>query len=167
MSSVAAVQEVVESAPALSVELTRVIRAARPRVFDAWTRPDVIRQWFAPEGKVTTAAETNPVEGGAYGLTFQGTMQDGAAARPNQSANHKASVRGMYTKVQPFDLIQFTWEAEWSAGESSLVTIHFREVAGGTEIRLMHEKFASVQSRDGHAIGWDGCLAHLAAFMSN
>jgi uncharacterized protein YndB with AHSA1/START domain len=167
MSTLAAVPEVATDAPALNLELSRVIKAARPRVFDAWTRPEIIRQWFAPEGMVTTSAETNPVEGGTYGLAFQGTVEDCVATRPNQSVNHKASVRGMYTKVEPFDLIQFTWEAEWSAGESSLVTIHFREVEGGTEIRLLHERFASVQSRDGHAIGWNGCLAHLDAFLSN
>jgi uncharacterized protein YndB with AHSA1/START domain len=36
------------SAPVL--ELTRVIHAPRARVFEAWTRPELLQQWFGPAG---------------------------------------------------------------------------------------------------------------------
>jgi len=164
MSTVAAVQEV---SPLLSVELTRVIKAPRARVFDAWTRPDVIRQWFAPAKMQTPGAETDPVEGGAYKITMQGTEPDEAAGRPSESVKNFTTVTGQYTKINPYDVLQFTWSPSWEAGVESLVTLYFRDVEGGTELRLVHEKIASTASCSGYSEGWAGCLDKLAAAMSN
>jgi len=166
MSILAAVPEVAASAPVLKLELTRVIKAARPRVFDAWTRPDVIRQWFAPAKMQPSEAETDPVVGGAYRITIQGTMPEEQAELPSQSVKNFSTVTGQYTKINPYDLLQFTWVPNWEAGVSSLVTIHFREVDGGTEVRLVHEQISSDRSCTGYTQGWTGCLDKLAALMS-
>src|SRR5579863_2610796 len=134
----------------LSLELTRVIKAPRERVFDAWTRPATIRQWFGPEGFTTPSVTTDPKSGGAYEINMEGP-----ALSPGEPIR-RSSVTGMYTKVNPFDLLQFTWSASWSPDEVSLVTIHLRDVDGGTEIRLVHERFASENSCKGHTQGWSG-----------
>ena len=34
--------------PAFALELTRVIEAPRARVYEAWTTPQQLAQWFAP-----------------------------------------------------------------------------------------------------------------------
>jgi uncharacterized protein YndB with AHSA1/START domain len=167
MSTVAAVQETPQSSPARSLELTRVIAAPRPRVFDAWTRPAVIRQWFAPAQMQTPDAETNPVVGGAYKITMQGMLPDEVAEYPAQSVKNFSTASGQYTKINPYDLLQFTWVPSWEPGTSSLVTIHFRDVAGGTEVRLIHEQIASEQSCTGYTQGWTGCLDKLAALLSS
>jgi glutathione S-transferase len=151
---------------ALAIELTRVIKAPRPRVFDAWIRPATIRQWFAPEKMVTTAAETDPVVGGAYAISMQGTLEDAKAERPSQSKNHVSSVSGTYTKISPYDIIQFTWAPNWAPAEISRVTLHFRDVEGGTELKLVHDQIASDSSCQGYTQGWTGCLNKLETFMS-
>jgi len=56
----------------LKLEMTRVIKASKQRVFDAWTRPEFVRQWFGPEGKACSLAETDPRVGGAYTLELRG-----------------------------------------------------------------------------------------------
>jgi uncharacterized protein YndB with AHSA1/START domain len=49
-------------------ELTirRVIAAQPNRLFDAWTRPDLLRQWFGPAGVRCIGAEVDLRAGGAY-----------------------------------------------------------------------------------------------------
>jgi uncharacterized protein YndB with AHSA1/START domain len=147
---------------ALSLEITRVIAAPRPRVFEAWTRPEIIRQWFGPGNMCVPSVETDPVAGGAYAIHMQGTLEESEVQRPSDSKNFHAKVHGAYTKVSPFDLLQFTWMAEWSPGEQSLVTVHFRDVEGGTELRLVHEQFETENSRDGHVRGWNGAFDKMA-----
>ena len=143
----------------LSLELTRVIAAPKARVFDAWTRPEMIRRWFGPEGFTTPLVNTDPKPGGPYEIHMEGP-KPGAG-----EVQRKSAVTGTYTKVNPFDLLQFTWSASWSADEVSLVTIHLRDVEGGTELRLVHERFASENSRNAHAQGWSGALVKLVATL--
>jgi uncharacterized protein YndB with AHSA1/START domain len=33
------------------LEMTRVIRASRARVYEAWTRPEVLKEWFGSGSK--------------------------------------------------------------------------------------------------------------------
>ena len=165
MATLAAVPET--PAQNLSLEITRVIAAPIQRVFDAFTRPEVIRQWFGPPATVVPSVESNLTEGGAYAIHMQGTLPDSEAQFPFQSINSKAAVHGTYTRVSPFDLLQFTWIADWAPGETSLVTLHFRELDGGTELRLIQDRFASENSRDAHNHGWSAPLDKLATLLSN
>ncbi len=153
--------------PTYSLELTRVIAAPRARVFDAWTRPEIIRQWFGPNNMSCPLAETNPVDGGDYAIQMRGTRPAAEAQRPNESIDHTTTVRGTYTKVSPYDLLQFTWAGDWCTEETSLVTLRFREVDGGTELRLLHEKFTTASSRDSHNHGWSGSLDKLTALLAH
>jgi len=141
----------------ISLELTRVIATPRPRVFDAWTRPETIRRWFGPEGFTTPLVTTDPQPGGGYAIHMEGACAD--PAEPIR----RAAVTGTYTKVNPYDLLQFTWSASWSPDEVSLVTIHLRDVEGGTELRLVQERFASENSCKAHTQGWTNALAKFAA----
>jgi uncharacterized protein YndB with AHSA1/START domain len=143
----------------ISLELTRVIRAPRQRVFDAWTRPETIRQWFGPEGFTTPLVRTDPKPGGPYEIHMEGP-------KPCEGEVQRTSaVTGSYTKVNPYDLLQFTWAATWSPEDVSLVTIHLRDVEGGTELRLLHERFSSESSCKGHTAGWAGALVKLAHLL--
>ena len=49
MSEQAAVQEQ-ETREDLKLEIRRVIKARRSRVFESWTTPELMQQWFAPNG---------------------------------------------------------------------------------------------------------------------
>lgn len=140
----------------LSLELTRVIAAPRARVFDAWTRPETIRQWFGPEGFRTPLVKTDPRPGGPYEIHMEGPVPCAGETQ------RRSAVSGTYTKVNPFDLLQFSWSASWSPEEVSLVTIYLRDVDGGTELRLVHERFASENSRNAHSQGWCGALVKFA-----
>jgi len=155
MPSVMDTRDVVAAPEDLRLELTRVIKAPRARVFDAWTRPEMIRQWFGADGRTAAEVSTDATVGGAYSIAMESCEGKGAS---------KAT--GRYTKVNPYDLLQFTWEGSWVPGEESLVTIHLRDVDGGTEIKLIHDRFNTKESRDGHNQGWIGILDSLVTTLS-
>lgn len=145
----------------LKLELTRVIKASKQRVFDAWTRPEFVRQWFGPAEKECTLAETDARVGGAYTLELRGAGCTAEGAASDEVRTSRAT--GRYIKVDPYDLLQFTWRWNPDAPET-LVTVALREVDGGTEIKLTHEGFATEGERDAHQHGWSGSLDKLERF---
>jgi uncharacterized protein YndB with AHSA1/START domain len=151
--------------PTFMLTQTRVIRAPRARVYEAWTKPEIMQKWFGSAGKHCPSAEVDLRTGGAYRIEFASDSQPPAAADGSECGTQKTAAVGHYTKIVPDELLQFTWSSEWQPGEQSLVTVSLKDVAGGTEIAILHENFNTEASRDGHNQGWMGCLDKLAAFF--
>ncbi len=144
----------------LKLEVRRVIRAGRQRVFEAWTKPEEIRRWFGPGAIHVAEVEMDARVGGSYRWIFQGSI-DG---KPEES-ERRTSVEGVYTEVIPDELLSFIWRPAWNPGEESHVTVRLRDVEGGTEIVLTQERFAAAESRAGHERGWASCLDKLANYL--
>lgn len=153
-----------ESAPAannLSLSLTRVIHAPRPRVYAAWTNPEMLMAWFGPVGIQCTNAQVDLRVGGEYRLDMF-NPSDGARAKGTTHVH----AQGKYTKIVPDELLEFTWVPCMSPDENTLVTITLKDVEGGTEVTLRHDRFSYEQSRDGHNQGWTGCFEKLEAYAT-
>jgi uncharacterized protein YndB with AHSA1/START domain len=149
--------------PTFMLTQTRVIRAPRARVYEAWINPEILQKWFGPEGRHCPSVSLDPRVGGAYRIEFAmdnpQPATDGEACKPNTAAF------GEYTKIVPNELLQFTWASNWQPEEVSVVTISLKDVGGGTEITILHENFNTEASRDGHNQGWIGCLDSLASWL--
>jgi uncharacterized protein YndB with AHSA1/START domain len=146
-----------EISPRLMLELTRVIRASRAQVFEAWTHPHILEQWFGA-GRAPSAT-LDVRQGGEYGIVMTRSADSECAGEDEMS--RKTQVQGTYQQVILNELLQFTWHPDWDPTEASLVTVSFRDVEGGTELKLKHEKFASERSRDQHEKGWTVSLSKL------
>jgi len=143
----------------LDLTVRRVIRAPRQKVYDAFVKPELLRQWMGPRGFKLTALEMEPRQGGQFRLTMQHRHGD------------TSSVAGTYKELTPPERIVFTWG--WD-GQShapmpeTLVTVTFTERKGAegpeTEVVLLHSGFPSADVRDSHNGGWQGCMNKLAEF---
>jgi uncharacterized protein YndB with AHSA1/START domain len=133
----------------VSLQVTRMIKARRQRVFDSWTKPELMHLWFAPGTMRVTSASTDPRVGGAYRIEMRG----------DEATN---IVTGVYTEIVPNELLSFTWGWQNHPGPESQVTVLFKDVTGGTEVILTHERLANEESRNKHEHGWKGCLQNLA-----
>src|SRR5688572_18018044 len=51
--------------------LTRVVDAPRERLFEGWTNPKLLPQWFAPAPLTTVVHEFEPRPGGAFRVTMR------------------------------------------------------------------------------------------------
>jgi uncharacterized protein YndB with AHSA1/START domain len=145
----------------------RVIRAPRSRVYEAWTNPEILKQWFGPDNMYCPEAMLDVRVGGEYRIAVLPTAEAAASEATSDSERRHAAAVGSYTKIAPNELLQFTWSPNWNLGEQSLVTVTFKDVEGGTELTLIHENFNSEESRDGHNKGWAGSFDKLARILES
>lgn len=135
-----------------ALRLTRTLKAAREKVFRAWTDPAALKKWFAPgDDYATPIAEVDLRVGGRYRIQI----------RSPQGKLH--TVVGVYREVKPPEKLVFTWswqEGGMDVGET-LVTVEFRDQGNTTELILTHELFPTPETRDEHTKGWTGCLDRL------
>jgi uncharacterized protein YndB with AHSA1/START domain len=137
------------------LQMERTLDASPERIFDAWTRPALLAQWWGPPGSVVTLAEMDVRVGGRYRLG----IQRGPAAYV---------VGGVFQVIQPPHQLAFTWRwenAEMDIGES-LVTIELRANGRQTDLRLTHAQLPNAAARAAHGEGWEGILASLDQFIA-
>jgi uncharacterized protein YndB with AHSA1/START domain len=137
------------STPTAPSHLTfeRTYRASPERVYRAWTDPDELALWFAPDPTMTIQAELDLREGGRYRV----------AMGPHV-------VAGVFREIVPQRKLVFTWQWQTEAGAAeTLVTVEVEPADdGGTRVRLRHDRFPDEQERTNHEQGWTAILARLA-----
>ena len=140
-----------------SLEIKRVIRAPRDRVYKAWTDPAQLREWWGPESVRTTNLIGDVRVGGKYRWELV------------TSEGEEMVVFGEYRELVPGKKIVFTWKWDddeaWEA-RNSIVTVEFSDSDGGTEVRLVHEQLPSEESRDRHNEGWNSVLDRMEKFVN-
>jgi uncharacterized protein YndB with AHSA1/START domain len=147
----------------LRMQVSKVIRASREQVFEAWTKPDVIRQWFGGCNKEVANATNDLRVGGTYRIEMQ------ACEERAENKDVKVSIAtGVYREIVPNEKLSFTWNGNWNPGEETLVTVTLKDAEGGafgTEVTITHERFLTTASMGGHEQGWVASLNRLAGFL--
>jgi uncharacterized protein YndB with AHSA1/START domain len=130
--------------------LNHTYKASKDRVFQAWTKQELLKQWWGPEGFTTTIDRMDVVEGGAYRFIMQA---------PN-GANH--IIGGKYMAIIPNEKLVFTWKWEHEGTgkeqEDTVVTIEFVQQGTGTELVVTHENFSTKEEAENHTNGWSSSL---------
>jgi uncharacterized protein YndB with AHSA1/START domain len=143
-------------APTAALVIRRTYNASRSRVFAAWTRPELLRQWFAPPpGWTIPEAAVDARVGGAYRIAFR--APDGT----------ERVVGGVFREYREPERFSYTWawdDRDRDAGEM-LVTVELLERGAETELVLTHEHFADQTSYARHEGGWQLSLTNLAAIL--
>ena len=150
-----------QQADALTLRLERTIRAPRARVFQAWTDPEEMKKWSAPEGMTIPEGEQDLRVGGKYRAVMM---------EPNGT---KRVVLGEYREVTPPSRLVYTHAWLVGNGESSettpqtMVTVEFFEEDEATRVVLTQTGFTNKQSRDGHEGGWSSALDNFVKVFKN
>jgi len=125
--------------------VTRTIDGPRDVVFEAWTDPELFRQWWVPKSYAMTllSCEIDARVGGGYRLTF-----DVGAAEP-------MAFFGRYLEVTPPARLVWTNEE----GDDTIVTtVTFEEDQGRTRL-VVHDRYSSKEALDealaSGAISWN------------
>lgn len=134
----------------------RVITAPAARVFAAWTEPEQLRRWWGPAGVSCPSAEVDLRVGGRYRIA--NAMPDGSVLW----------IAGTFERVEPPHALVYSWAHEPIVDETvhTRVTVRFEPRERGTEVIVIHERFASEAIRELHAAGWQGCLDGLARMLN-
>jgi uncharacterized protein YndB with AHSA1/START domain len=118
--------------------VTRTFNGPARLVFEAWTKPELFRQWWVPKsmGMSLLSCEMDVRVGGKYRLEF--------AYRDSQAAFF-----GTYKQVTPHSRLVWTNE---ESDEGSVTTVTFAEEAGKTFV-VMHELYPSKEALDAAGTG--------------
>ena len=128
--------------------VTRTFNAPARVVFEAWTKPELMKRWWVPKstGMSLLACDMDVRVGGGYRLVFR------HPAAPEPMAFH-----GRYIEVVPNS--RLVWTNEESGGAGQVTTVTFEERAGKT-LLVVHDLYPSKEALD-EAIasestgGWD------------
>ena len=103
------------------IVLTRLFDAPRNLVFDAMTKPELLRRWFGPRGWSLVVCEVDLKVGGAWRFVLRGP--DGT----------EMGMRGVYREIVPPERSVHTESFDDFPGES-LVTTTLVEQGGKTRL---------------------------------
>jgi uncharacterized protein YndB with AHSA1/START domain len=119
--------------------LTRTFNGPARIVFDAWTKPELLKRWWAPKalGVSLFSCEADVRAGGNYRYAF------------GHDPKHPMVFSGRYTEVTPHTRLVWTQVLEQmrAAGEA-IITATFDERDGKTEL-VLHQLFPSKEALDG------------------
>lgn len=141
--------------------LTRFIDATPKKVFQAWTDPALLKQWFAPLPWTTSFAETDVRPGGSNLVVMRSPE---GAEFPNY---------GVYLDVAENERLVMTnaYTRAWEPSEKPFMTVilTFEEQDGGTKYTA-RVKHWTVEDREAHEArgfhqGWAICAEQLAALV--
>jgi uncharacterized protein YndB with AHSA1/START domain len=137
------------------IVVRRTLNVARARVFAAWTRPEIMAQWFRPVDTWTVRVEADLRVGGRYRLE----MRDESGGIHEQF--------GEYRLIEPVSQLAFTWSCPDLRVSDSLVTIRLESIGEATEFELTHSDLPpDAAVRQAHEDGWIGCLGQFERFLS-
>jgi uncharacterized protein YndB with AHSA1/START domain len=131
-----------------SLKIASTINAPRAKVFAAWTKPEILSQWFAPGARAPLPEVLDVRPGGRYRIAMKGADDTPVAV-------------GEYKEVVDGEKLVFTWGWDGDPSRPTLVTVTFTDVAGGTEVVLLHERFATAETCEHHRMGWQAIMDKL------
>jgi len=117
--------------------VTRTFNGPTRIVFEAWTKPELFRQWWVPKscGLSLLSCEMDVRVGGRYRLVFGHP----AAPKPMEFF-------GRYLEVTPHSRLVWTNEEGGDSGQVTTVTFEER---GGKTLLVMHDLYPSKEALDG------------------
>lgn len=138
------------------LRIERRYSAPPEAVFDAFTDPEQIAEWWGPEGMHVPEFAFEARVGGAWATTMENA--DG----------QQFHVSGVYTAVDRPGHLAFTWawrQEDGSRGHETVVDITFAAFNDGTLLTLVQRSFETAEQRDNHRGGWMSSFNDLERYL--
>jgi uncharacterized protein YndB with AHSA1/START domain len=118
---------------------TRTINGPARLVFEAWTKPELFKQWWVPKsmGVSLLSCEMDVRVGGKYRLVFGPDVE----------------FYGRYLEVTPPS--RLVWTNEEGDGGEQVTTVTFED-KGDRTVLVMHDLYPSKEALDGALAGMEG-----------
>ena len=150
------------------IVLTRLFEAPVEQVWKAWTDPRQVVRWWGPTGFSSPSAEIDFREGGKFVFCMH---------PPKEFGDNDLYSAGIYKKIVPMELIEFTqWLSDKDGNkidpttigmpadfpEDILSALQFKPVGDKTELTAIEYGWTEGQMRDMSKAGLEQCLDKLA-----
>ena len=116
--------------------VTRTFNGPARIVFEAWTRPELFKQWWVPKscGLTMLSCEQDVRAGGRYRVVFS-----------HPAAPEPMEFFGRYLEVIPHS--RLVWTNEEGGDKGQITTVTFEETGGKTRL-VMHDLYPSKEALD-------------------
>ena len=124
-----------ERQSARELVVKRTINGPARIVFEAWTKPELFKQWWVPKslGLTLLSCDMDVRPGGKYKLVYK------------HGASEPMAFYGRYTEVTPPS--RLAWTNEEGGEDGSVTTVTFQE-EGGTTLVVLTELYPSQEALD-------------------
>jgi uncharacterized protein YndB with AHSA1/START domain len=121
------------------IVVTRTFNGPARIVFEAWTKPELIKRWWVPKsmGMSLLSCEMDVRVGGRYRFVF------------GHDASRPMAFFGRYIEVTPYSRLVWTNE---ESDDGAVTTVTFEEQDGKT-LLVMHELYPSKEALDAAGTG--------------
>jgi uncharacterized protein YndB with AHSA1/START domain len=125
--------------------VTRTFNGPARIVFEAWTKPELLKRWWAPKstGMSLVSCEADVRVGGRYRFVF------------GHDASKPMAFFGRYVEVTPHSRLVWTNE---ESDEGAVTTVTFEEKSGKT-LLVMRDLYPSKEALDKAIAGMEGGMS--------
>jgi uncharacterized protein YndB with AHSA1/START domain len=129
--------------------ITRSFNGPARLVFEAWTKPELLKRWWAPKssGMTLTSCVADVRAGGRYRFEF------------GNPTGKSMAFFGQYVEVIPNSRLVWTNE---ESDDGAVTTVTFEETDGKT-LLVMHEIYPSKEALDAVMAGMEGGMTETFA----
>ena len=122
--------------------VTRTVNGPARIVFEAWTKPELFKQWWVPKsfGLSLLSFDADVRVGGRYRLEF------------SHKGSEPMAFYGRYLEVTPHSRLVWTND---ESDDGAVTTVTFEE-KGGKTLLVLHELYPSREALDGAIAGMEG-----------
>lgn len=148
------------------IVITRVFDAPRELVFEAWTDPKHITQWWGPKGFTTRVTQLDLRPGGKWRYVMIGP--DGTEYPATGTFREIVPPERIVTSDEFDEGFEKVMNADLPRG--MVMTAIFEDLAGKTKLtlRIMHESVADRRKHEemGVVAGWNSSLESLDEYLA-
>ncbi len=140
----------------MNLEFKRVLSAAPPVAFEAFTASGQLAKWWGPQGFTTHELKFTARVGDSYRIKMQPPEGD------------PFYLTGQFRDVDPPACLAYTfvWEDPDPDDVETLVELSFRDLGESTEVVFIQGPFKTEARRELHRNGWTDGLEKLEHFIS-
>ncbi len=138
--------------------LNVTFHASTTHIFDAFHKPEILIQWFAPGNVKVLQIMSNFTEGGRYRIQM------------TEPTGQQYTLTGEYTRILANEKLVMSWAWEDNDEESIITTVDIEFESkddNTTQLTLVHSGFVNEQERDQHQQGWMACFEKLAGIQQS
>jgi uncharacterized protein YndB with AHSA1/START domain len=140
-----------------NLNVSKEFECSKEVLFNAWTQPEQLKQWWKPMGNTLTDVVNDIREGGEVKYVFEG---------------NKLTIDGKYEKVEGHNLLEYTWN--WHMATEPVPDAPYKlsvRFEGNDDnrstISVTQTGFKEDESVQPHQQGWEQGLQQLHDFLSN
>jgi uncharacterized protein YndB with AHSA1/START domain len=138
------------------LQISKDFESSKAALYDAWTQPDQLKQWWKPLGKQLVDVQNDIKKGGTVRYQF---------------GSDDLLIDGNYEKVEGNDLLEYTWKwhlkAEPVNDAGYKLSVHFDGDEQHATIHIIQEGFENEESIHPHQHGWEQALEQLQAYLGD